>query len=45
MSGAKTQSLTELMKLFPHNQTIIDAVIKTRDHLNDEARWGGGTSW
>jgi hypothetical protein len=44
MSGAKVQRLTDLLELFPHNKAIVDAVIKTRDHINSEARGGGQDS-
>lgn len=33
--------MTELLELFPNNPTILDAVIKTDDHINTVARYGG----
>lgn len=33
--------MTELLELFPNNPTVLDAVIKTEDHINRIAREGG----
>lgn len=34
-------SMTELLDIFPHNMTILDAAIKTEDHIRTQALWGG----
>lgn len=35
------KTMTELMELFPNNPTILDAVIKTEDHIARQAQQGG----
>ena len=35
------KTMTELMALFPNNPTILDAVIKTEDHIARQAQQGG----
>ena len=39
--SARYHTMTELLELFPNNPTILDAVIKTEDHINQIAREGG----
>ena len=41
MTGARYHSMQELLTLFPNNATILEAVIKTEDHINTIARNGG----
>lgn len=41
MTGARYHSMQELLTLFPNNATILEAVIKTEDHINTVARNGG----
>lgn len=38
MTGARYHSMQELLTLFPNNATILEAVIKTEDHINTVAR-------
>ena len=35
------KSMSELLTLFPNNPTILDAVIKTEDHITRQAQQGG----
>lgn len=35
------KTMTELLALFPNNSTILDAVIKTEDHIARQAQRGG----
>ena len=35
------KTMTELLALFPNNPTILDAAIKTEDHINRQAQQGG----
>ena len=35
------KTMTELLALFPNNQTILDAAIKTEDHITRQAQQGG----
>lgn len=35
------KSMSELLALFPNNPTILDAVIKTEDHITRQAQQGG----
>lgn len=39
--GARYHSMAELMELFPNNPRILEAVLKTEDHINTQARDGG----
>lgn len=39
--GARVHTMAELLELFPNNPTILDAVIKTEDHIFREACQGG----
>lgn len=38
---ARYHTMAELLELFPNNPTILDAVIKTEDHINRVAQEGG----
>lgn len=38
---ARYHTMQELLELFPNNPTILEAVIKTEDHINTVAREGG----
>lgn len=35
------KTMAELLALFPNNSTILDAAIKTEDHINRQAQQGG----
>jgi hypothetical protein len=35
------KTMTELLALFPNNPTILDAAIKTEDHITHQAQQGG----
>lgn len=37
----KYHTMEELLQLFPNNPRILEAVLKTEDHINTEARQGG----
>lgn len=39
--SARYHTMTELIELFPNNPTVLDAIIKTEDHINRIARDGG----
>lgn len=39
--AARYHTMDELLELFPNNPTVLDAVIKTEDHINRIARTGG----
>ena len=39
--SARYHAMTELLELFPNNPVILEAVIKTEDHINTVARNGG----
>lgn len=39
--AARYHTMAELLELFPNNPTVLDAVIKTEDHINRIARDGG----
>lgn len=39
--GARVHTMAELLELFPNNPTILDAAIKTEDHIFREACQGG----
>lgn len=39
--SARYHTMQELLELFPNNPTVLDAVIKTEDHINRIAREGG----
>lgn len=39
--SARYHDMTELLDLFPNNPVILEAVIKTEDHINTVARNGG----
>lgn len=39
--NARYHTMTEILELFPNNPVILEAVIKTEDHINDVARNGG----
>lgn len=39
--SARYHTMQELLELFPNNPTVLDAVIKTEDHINRVAREGG----
>lgn len=39
--SARYHTMQELLELFPNNPTILEAVIKTEDHINTIAREGG----
>lgn len=39
--AARYHTMVELLELFPNNPTILEAVIKTEDHINTVAREGG----
>lgn len=39
--SARYHTMTELLDLFPNNPVILEAVIKTEDHINTVARNGG----
>ena len=39
--SARYHTMQELLELFPNNPTILEAVIKTEDHINTVAREGG----
>lgn len=38
------KTMTELLALFPNNPTVLDAVIKTEDHITRQAQQGGKIS-
>lgn len=39
--SARYHTMSDLMELFPNNPTIMEAVVKTEDHINTVARDGG----
>ena len=39
--SARYHAMTELLELFPNNPVILEAAIKTEDHINTVARNGG----
>lgn len=41
MGKARYHTMSELLRLFPNNSTILEAVLKTEDHINRVAQEGG----